>query len=543
MKSPAAIFSWQLWNRHHLGLSISGLCLLLMIAIYPPLLRAFPATHVLVITLIAPVVIFVYVVNLLIFTDEIGSLSAGYPRRTFTLPVATRTLVFWPMLIAVTTVVALWLIVSVLIYARGGYRPPLILPALALVIAVAWNQVVAWSPIRSYMVRIYGAMLGYWALIGWPCYLHVKDQISHSSLLALGLLELLLLFGVAWFAVREDRRGDVWSLGFERALDWFWSAVEQAFRPRVNFRSAGAAQLWYEAGCHGTLLVGAIYFLLFLVAGMYFSVPQGKSLAFRIGLGSILAMPFIMAGSQGAALGRMRPPWSKQRGFITFLAVRPITTGEMLDAKYRLAARSAVHCWLLTLAISTILVLVKGQTEDVAEILRSFLRLYPGWRGITALVLVVLLAPVYIWKLYTDSLVPALTGRRWLADGSVFLSVVLLLSLVSLGVWYPLHPEYLSRHLPIVIWAVAILAILKLLVSSIAFRAALHHGLLDPRSIRRIGTAFAVMAALTLALASLLMPTAGLPVPLPVALLASLAMLPLLRFALAPLALEWNRRR
>jgi hypothetical protein len=275
MRSAATAIAWQLWNRHHLGLSISGLSLLLMIGVYPPLLRAFPAPHVVILTLIAPVIIFAYVVNLLIFTDEIGSLSSGYPKRMFTLPVITRTLVFWPMLIAVVAVVSLWLIVALLAYGRGGYRPPLVLPALALVIAVTWNQVVAWSPIKSYILRIYGAILGYWLLIGWPYYLHVQDQISQSALIALGSFEPLLMFAAAWLAVWQDRRGEDWSLGLDRAVDWFWSAVERPFRPGADFRSATAAQLWYEFCCHGLLLVGMICILLCSVAVMYLLVPQG----------------------------------------------------------------------------------------------------------------------------------------------------------------------------------------------------------------------------------------------------------------------------
>jgi hypothetical protein len=46
-----------------------------------------------------------------------------------------------------------------------------------------------------------------------------------------------------------------------------------------------------------------------------------------------------------------------------------------------------------------------------------------------------------------------------------------------------------------------------------------------------------------MALVYLLLPQAGLPVPRLVASVASLSALPLARFALAPLALDWNRHR
>ena len=57
----------------------------------------------------------------------------------------------------------------------------------------------------------------------------------------------------------------------------------------------------------------------------------------------------------------------------------------------------------------------------MAALLRSFLRLYPGWRGWTVLGLAIVLAPIFTWKMLTDSLAAVLTGRRWLAEGSEFL--------------------------------------------------------------------------------------------------------------------------
>src|SRR5208337_737137 len=132
MSSPALIMAWQIWTRHRLGLRISAACLVLMVITFPPILRNFDSKAVFVLTMIPAALVSVYVANLLLFTDEVGSLTSGYPRRMFTLPVTTRTLMLWPMLIAVVAVVALWLVISVLIYKRGGYQPPLVLPALAL---------------------------------------------------------------------------------------------------------------------------------------------------------------------------------------------------------------------------------------------------------------------------------------------------------------------------------------------------------------------------------------------------------------------------
>ncbi len=97
--------------------------------------------------------------------------------------------------------------------------------------------------------------------------------------------------------------------------------------------------------------------------------------------------------------------------------------------------------------------------------------------------------------------------------------------------------------MPIVVWTAAILVIVKLIAVGWVFRLALDRGLLHRHSILRILACWTVIAFATLMLTHLLIPTGSLPVPRPVALLASLSLLPLARFALAPLALDWNRHR
>ena len=543
MRSPANAIAWQIWTRQRLGLSISTVCLLLMVVAFPPLLLRFNNLVLLVVTLIPAALISAYVANALLFTDEVGSLTSGYPRRMYTLPAPTRTLVFWPMLIAVLVVVALWLAVAILIYQRGGFRPPLVLPALAIAVAMAWLQAICWLPIKSPLVRTYLTLIGLALLLVAPAWLWQREVLSESALFALGLLELAALYALARLGLAHDRRGDDWSFGVDRAVEWVRTKAERTIRQPVRFHTVDAAQDWYESRCHDLLLKGVILFILVQIAAMYLWVPQGKTLAFRIGLGSMLGMPLIMAGSQGASLGRMRPIWSRQRGAITFLSVRPILTGDMVDAKYRLVTRNVVQIWLITLAVSGTLVLVKGQVHDVLEVAGNFFHLYPGWRGWAILGLVIGLTPIVTWKLLTDSLAAVLTGRRWVADGSVLLAAAILMGMVAAVLWYVTHPNLISRHVPIVFWTAAILVIVKLIAVGWVFRLALDRGLLHRYSILRILVCWTVIAFATLMLTHLLIPAGSLPVPRPIALLASLSLLPLARFALAPLALDWNRHR
>lgn len=545
MKSPALAMARQLWTRHRLGLSISAASLLLMVVAFPPILRSFDSPLVLVLTLTPACLVATYVANLLLFTDEVGNMDAGYPRRMFVLPVSTRTLVLWPMLIALVTVLTLWLIIAVLIYRRGGYRPPLLLPALALAVIMAWTQTLSWMPPMNKQVRIYLAMIGFTVLAGLPSWLLITERVSSRELTVLGLIELPALCGLALLGVTHARRGYEWSFGLQDLSDRSWAALDRLRRQPPNFPTPARAQLWYEDRCHAWIMNGLAYFQLFMIYLFAILSPSrpGNKATFSITLGCLAGTPLLMAMFQGTTLGRTSPAWSRQRGFMNFLAVRPILTGDMVSAKYRMAARSVLHQWIVVVFMITSWALWKGYAGDMADFYRSFAGRYPGWRGPAILALAALLLPIITWKHVTDTLVPVLTGRKWLQDGAVMGGLAVVMCLIAAGLWCGTHPEVLVRIIPPLIWLAGAWVMIKAVVALCAFHLALRRGLLRDESVIAIVAAWLVLAAVTLTLVHLLLPPGRLAVPRLAALLASLGALPLARFALAPLALDWNRRR
>ena len=151
---------------------------------------------------------------------------------------------------------------------------------------------------------------------------------------------------------------------------------------------------------------------------------------------------------------------------MSFLAVRPILTGEMITAKYRMTARCVLHIWFLVLVMTGSWLLLKGYAGDMAELSRFFFGAYPGWRGRAILALAIVLVPVFTWKLLTDSLVPVLTGRRWLADGTVLGNFSLLICLIAAGLWCASHPEGLVQIIPPLTWLASVWVIIKALLPS-----------------------------------------------------------------------------
>ena len=81
------------------------------------------------------------------------------------------------------------------------------------------------------------------------------------------------------------------------------------------------------------------------------------------------------------------------------------------------------------------------------------------------------------------------------------------------------------------------------MLALVAFRLALRKGLLAEKSVVRLCAFWLVLAAATVTLVHMAVPHSGLPVPRWVCLVSALCVLPLGRFALAPLTLDWNRHR
>src|SRR5687767_9896961 len=60
---------------------------------------------------------------------DLASPHSGFPRHLLTLPVSTRQLVLWPMLLGGVVLAAMWLTLALLIWRPVGVRLPLFWPA------------------------------------------------------------------------------------------------------------------------------------------------------------------------------------------------------------------------------------------------------------------------------------------------------------------------------------------------------------------------------------------------------------------------------
>ena len=120
MRTPAAAIARQLGIRHRRG-GVAALATLVgTVAAAPAIFALLPIRYALLVSLLPLIGVFGYFMNALLFVEDVGSLSSGYPRRMFSLPVPTRTLVIWPMLYGSATVALLWVATACLVYRPGA---------------------------------------------------------------------------------------------------------------------------------------------------------------------------------------------------------------------------------------------------------------------------------------------------------------------------------------------------------------------------------------------------------------------------------------
>ena len=296
------------------------------------------------------------------------------------------------------------------------------------------------------------------------------------------------------------------------------------------------------------MLNGFVSVILFVIWGILLlkqgrGTPQWLAIIFAI-------LPIVvvtMIAATGTAFGRLRPFWEHTRGLVqsnTFIATRPMTTARLVAAKFRMAAESVLLNWMLAVAGTTFWLIVSDNIDNAAVLARDFFSRYPGGKGAAIIVLTCILLPALSWRLLTGALVPVLTGRRWVADGAVGLYLSFLAAAGGCGFWLAKsEPSQLARLYPMISILVAAIGLVKGAAALAGFRAALERGLLSWRNIGGILALWLVLTACGIALAMLIGPLSFLPVSLPILALCVASLVPLARFPLATLALDWNRHR
>jgi hypothetical protein len=547
MRSPALAIVWSVWSRSRTGFIVSTATLAALAIVYPLLAAVTPAVAISVSSTVPLVVVFAFMLNALLVVEDHGSLSSRFPRHMLTLPVRTRTLAFWPILFASSTAPLFWVAAAHLIYRPAGYQLPVLIPALGLAALMAWAQALAWLPITNFVLREVTNIALVAALGALPIWLTFTGRGSGGLITTIFVLYLVSAGVLGWAAITSDRRGQTWRFWPERSpFEWIATPLALA-RNNRPFRSPFAAQVWYEWNCHGLMLNGLVGLMLFSVWTVLLATGRHGSPQWFAMIVGILVIGVVAAiAATGVSFGRFRPIWSHSRVFViadTFMATRPMSTSRLVAAKFRMSAASVLWNWALAVTGTTVWIVVSGNLDNAAIVARDLFNRYPSGRGVTIIALACILLQALSWRLLTGALAPVLTGRRWVADGAVWSYLAFLAGLGCCAHWVARSPEHLAWFYSVLPWLVAGVGTVKGTVAVAAFRAARRQELMSWQIIVGLLSLWLLLTGCGIAMAVLVGPTSAVPLSWPVIALGVATLVPLVRFPLATLALDWNRHR
>jgi hypothetical protein len=547
MRSPIQALTWEIWRRgRHFGCLTLG-CISfgsLMNLLGPEGFRASSPIQGLCWFLMVWSFLFLFS---FFNCTEINSTREwnGFPYRLFALPVRTWKLVTLPIFLGVVSVELLYLAWLKLVWTHANIPSPGWFGVL-LGAYMVFYQTALWGLAGVRMVRLLVLSVGGASSILVACLPLVKDALppwfSEAHMTAAMVTLALVSFLIAWGTVAHQRYG-----GGRRQnrLKVLVERVSDALPRRAkDFASPAAAQFWFEWRRAGWLLPVCVAFILaFLVTPIlwinwdnpgYMSYMQDK----------FILMPIILAFVIGK--GYIKPEfWTTNLSLPSFLATRPLGTGEFVICKMKVAALSAVITWLLVLGYIVVWLLLCPATKPIRGTLNMIRMLYPhSWLIILFLLAAVLM--VFTWRCMVSGLWVGLSGRPlyyvgafWLqVMGTVVLTIVWGVSGDTIDWQINHHPDVVKSLVVSVIgWTLAVLVVLKM------WFAVFSWSKITPRRSRQYLLIWSSVTLCFVLLGVLFAPFMDTYRIEHLSILAALFLVPFARLGLAPSALAMNRHR
>ena len=298
---------------------------------------------------------------------------------------------------------------------------------------------VSWTPLASISFRLVASAVLIVALAALPFSLEMLHLVPRWAVELLVASYLPAAFLLAWAGVRSDRRGDLWYVLPER-LRLSKYLVLPAWRRA--FRSAAHAQMAYDWRNHGLFLPAAPTFIVaaFLVFAPVNRIHPSPGLIGAV-LGASVGMTLYTAACSGTVFAAMKPFWAVRSRADAFVMTRPVTSGALVTAKFRVAWRSTLLTWAILVVGVGLWIIIAGAGQDALELWRNNLGQLPAGRAALVVALAAIVLPGVTWTLATQMLAAGLTGRNWLIL-SVTTGFFWLLATGAAGqLWCEVHPS------------------------------------------------------------------------------------------------------
>jgi hypothetical protein len=537
MHAAGWAIGWQICRRHRWVLAPALIYLAALVTLVHATPDGILAPEIIVQLTVPLWCVFALLIAVFSYGDQgdILARESAYPRRSFTLPLPTTALVGWPMALGGATIGSLWLIVSGLVLRSAGLTVeiPLIWPAVFLVALLAWTQALTWLPFPLTVLRMLVLIAALSALVA-AAIVAVVFEMPAELLVAASAGLIPLGYVAAVSGVARARRGDVplryWP--FEQR-----PAASAAATPQP-FASPRAALAWFEWRSN-LFLLPMIVMLVLLMLPLVFFLSHVDTMPMLLGLVSFALM---LALAAGGSLGNLHS-WARNLPAIPpFLAAHPVTNSTILAVKVHSAVLVTLAIWgMLGLGVALLLPFCRGGTL-VADVVRALFESQGSFHATAVLFVIAVGVPVLTWKWVVDQFWFGLSGRYWVAVVASTGIIGVLLAAGMLLAWAHSHPVFAEWLLVNLTWLIATALALKMTAGGFVCWQLIRRELIAYRTLLAFGIGWIAAAMGLIALPFWLMPQ-GVASPLAVGLGAIVVMLPLVRFGLAPLALDWNRHR
>jgi hypothetical protein len=258
----------------------------------------------------------------------------------------------------------------------------------------------------------------------------------------------------------------------------------------------------------------------------------------------LFLMPMLMAFPIGLGFGK--PDfWSLDLALGPFAATRPVTSAQLLAAKLKTAACSALLSWALLLALAPAVIYATCKTDHWEHMWNSSAMLYSPMSQWLLPVLSIVAAVSVTWSVLVFGIWLGYSGRAGFYYSMTAIGLAAFLVGFFRFIWWLDHPrsrgDTLVGMLPWLPWALAIVVTLKAFASVRCVRELRLRRLVSDGGVI---LSVCVWLAATLCLvgfAMLLSPRIGWFRD--TAILAALVAIPAFTIAVAPLTISWNRHQ
>ncbi|GEM_PF-2040976 len=541
MRSPLVALSWEIWRRGQWfavgALGLLGLCAVLNLS---------GAGRAYVFTNFEPfywllMICSIFLVFGFLHYAEFNQKKNwhGFPYRLFTLPVPTWMLVACPMVLGVVCVELIYFGWARLVFAPAG-RHAGFWPAAVLGVGLMCYQTIVWALGGFRMTRIITLALAgmlfmnlaslqfFLPYIPWPA-----RQVWCASILALTGTAIGAFVCGCHFVERQRRGGGRGRGWLKTQVGRITDVLPRRTRP---FDSPAAAQFWFEWRRAGMLLPVCTVAALVLLFAPVSWLTRHDAGATLLTLGWALVLPLILAGVIGK--GFAKPDlWSPDLALPPFLAVRPLTSEEMVVTKLKVAALSITMAWLALLVFLALWLPLWANLAQLKDLWNSGLAL----RGVASLgailFLLVVTATLLTWTLVVSNLWVALSGnKRWFVVHGILGTAILGIEISAIVFWVKhFNWKYAEQYVSGLGWALVLAVVSKLWLAVFTWRRN------SPNRALQYVIFWACASGCFVALGLLVCPNLFWLKHL--VILAALLPVPLARLGLAPLSLEKNRRR